>query len=72
MSNITLRDLSILLIGVALGSLTLFLFDLPKYAKIRSEELRMEAFGQCLESKIIGLADKKELMLLDVINCLKK
>ena len=61
--------ISVLLCGFAAGCLAAFLYFTPKIAQFRVEELKMEAFSACLETKIMGQGSYTEIMLADVLNC---
>ena len=57
------------LIGMAIGSSTLFIFITPKIAQLQAEAIRIEAFSDCVENKIIGIGNYEELLFTDVLNC---
>ena len=59
------------LIGIAIGALVMFLFLSPKIIEFRAEVIRIEAFSECVNQKIIGQGEYEELYLIDVISCLK-
>ena len=66
-----LSILTAFLIGVAIGSSALFIFISPKIAKLKAEVIKINAFSDCVESKIMGAGKYEELILLDVISCVK-
>lgn len=62
---------SIAIIGMAIGVAATFFYFKSKIAEFKVEQVRMDAFAECMESKIIGQGEYAELMLLDVLECLK-
>ena len=64
-----IKSITIFLVGIAIGSSALFVFMSPKIAKLKAEVLKIEAFSECVQGKIMGAGDYSELILLDVVNC---
>ena len=62
---------SILLIGIVAGSAGTIWYYKPKIAEWRAEQIRMEMFSECVEDKIMGVGGYAELMLIDVLTCVK-
>ena len=61
--------ITIFLIGIAVGSMAMFLFISPKIAQLKAEVIKIEAFSECVQSKIMGIGKYEELIFVDVISC---
>ena len=68
----SIKLLTAFLIGVAVGLLSMMLFLTPRVAKLKADVIKINAFSECIESKIMGQEDYRELILLDVISCFPK
>ena len=64
-----IRIITAFLIGIIIGSLAMFLFLSPQIQKLAGEQIKIEAFSECVNQKIMGQGEYQELMLMDVINC---
>ena len=64
-----LKQLTIILISFALGAGVMFLFISPKIAEFRAEQIKIEAFSECVSNKTMGVKPYAELMFTDVLSC---
>ena len=61
--------LIILPVGIAIGCISMFLFLSPKISKMAAEQIKIEAFSDCVSDKVIGIESYSELYLIDVFSC---
>ena len=65
-----LKNIFIILpVGVAIGVIISFLYFTPKIAEFRAEQIKIEAFSDCVSDKVIGIESYSELYLIDVFSC---
>ena len=64
-----IKSITIFLIGIIIGATSMYFWLLPQIAKLKAEVIKIEAFSECVESKIMGIGKYKELIFVDVISC---
>ena len=71
MEKSIIKLITIFLIGFIAGSFSMFFFLSPKIAQMKAEQIKIEAFSECVQNKIIGAGEYQELYLLNVLECLE-
>lgn len=64
-----LKQITAIIIAFGVGASAMFIFLSPKIQRLAGEQIKIEAFSECVDSKTMGVEGYRELYMIDVISC---